>query len=111
MICLGRAWITSGIQLEGYPESFLIHCFKLAVKRGAIPAVDAPGRKRPITRSHADGDWRSNPDGFMTGSCCNGIHKSGGSPRRVSPKNPGGAMPITVNGCPSMKNGEPMTDG
>src|SRR5580693_546520 len=110
--CFGRTRMTSGIQLDGYPDSFWLHCFRTPVRRGAMPAVVAPGRKRPMTRSHADGDWRSNdPEGLMIGSCCVGIHRSGGSLRSVSPKNPGGAMPITVNGCPSMKNAEPTTDG
>ena len=45
-----------------------------------MPSIDAPGRSRPITRSHAETDWRSSellP--LMSGSCCSGIHKSGGS--------------------------------
>src|ERR1035438_5575208 len=110
--CFGRARITSGIQLEGYPESFWIHCLNVAVKRGATPAVVAPRRSRPMTRSHAEGDWRSKePDGLMVGSCWSGIHRSGGSLRSVSPKNPGTATPITVNGCPSITKADPITDG
>ena len=45
--------ITSGIQLEGYPESCCIHCRRTPVRRGAIPSVEAPGRNRPMTRSQA----------------------------------------------------------
>ena len=47
----------------------------------------------------------------ISGSCCNGIQISGGSLRRVSPKNPGAAMPIAVKGCPSTTNVEPTTAG
>ncbi len=36
---------------------------------------------------------------------------SGGLPRSVSPKNPGGATPITVNGWPSTTKVEPTTEG
>ena len=60
------------------------------------PAVEAPGRRRPIIRSHAPADWRSNvPSPAIIGSCCTGIQISGGSLRNVSPKKPGGATPIT----------------
>ena len=40
-----------------------------------------------------------------------GIQISGGSLRSVSPKNPGGATPITVNGWPSTMKVEPTTEG
>src|ERR1035441_10787908 len=77
-----------------------------------MPAVEAPGCKRPITRNHAPTDWCSRaPSPAMRGSCCTGIQMSGGSLRKVSPKNPGGAMPITANGCPSTTKLEPTTEG
>ena len=47
----------------------------------------------------------------MSGSCCSGIHRSGGSPRNVSPKNPGGVTPTTVNGWPSTTSVAPTIDG
>ena len=77
-----------------------------------MPSVVAPGRSRPITRSHAEIGCRSSVfSPLMTGSCCTGIHMSGGSPRSVSPKNPGGVTPTTVNGCPSTTSVEPTTAG
>ena len=54
--CLGRSCRTSGIQLDGYPESFCIHWRRKPVRRGDIPAIEAPGRNRPIMRSHAETD-------------------------------------------------------
>ena len=77
-----------------------------------MPSVVAPGRSRPITRSHAETGWRrSDVSPLISGSCCSGIHRSGGSPRSVSPKNPGGVTPTTVNGCPSMTSVAPTIDG
>jgi hypothetical protein len=63
-----------------------------------MPAIDAPGRSRPITRSHDEMGWRSSDvvAPVMSGSCCSGTHRSGGSARSVSPKNPGGVTPATV---------------
>ena len=82
------------------------------MSRADIPSVVAPGRRRPMTRSHADtGCRRIVFPPLMTGSCWSGIHMSGGSPRSVSPKNPGGVTPATVNGCPSTTNVAPTTDG
>ena len=46
----------------------------------------------------------------MSGSCCSGSHRSGGSARSVSPKNPGGVTPATVNDWPSMTSVDPTTD-
>ena len=79
-----------------------------------MPEVDASGRSRPITRSHAEiccGCPSSEFSPLIVRSCCSGIHMSGGSPRSVSPKNPGGVIPTTVNGCPSTTNVEPTTAG
>ena len=76
-----------------------------------MPAVEAPGRSRPITRNHADDRLMqqcavTSDDGFLLAA---GIQRSGGSPRSVSPKNPGGATPITVKGWPSTMKVEPTT--
>ena len=57
--CCGSMRMTSGIQLAGYPESFRIQLRSSSVKRGDIPSTDAPGRRRPMTRSQADTDCRS----------------------------------------------------
>ena len=66
-----------------------------------MPSVVAPGRSRPITRSQAEMGWRRiDVSPLISGSCWSGIQRSGGSPRSVSPKNPGGVTPTTVNGCP-----------
>ena len=51
--------MTSGIQFAGYPESFCIQLRSSSVSRGAMPSMDAPGRSRPMTRSHAETDWCS----------------------------------------------------
>src|SRR6266436_3968173 len=59
-------------------------------------------------RSHADTGWRNRlPSAFIIGSCCRGTQMSGGSLSRVSPKNPGGATPITVTGWPSTTHAHP----
>ena len=77
-----------------------------------MPSIEAPGRRRPIARSHAATGWRSSElSPAISGSCWSGIQRSGGSPRSVSPKNPGGATPMTVNGWPSTTNVEPTTEG
>ena len=51
--------MTSGIQLAGYPESCCSHCRSTPVSRGAMPSIEAPGRRRPITRNHAEMGWCS----------------------------------------------------
>ena len=97
--CLGSSRITSGIQLAGYPESYCIHCRNTPVRRGPIPSTEAPGRNRPIMRSHAETDWcSSSPSPSIMGSFWTGIQISGGSLSSVSPKKPAGATPITVKG-------------
>ena len=91
--------MTSGIQLAGYPESCWIHCRSTPVRRGAIPATEAPDRNRPIMRNQAPIGWRRREfSPWSIGSCWSGSQMSGGSLRSVSPKNPGGAMPTTVHG-------------
>ena len=110
--CLGSNLTMSSIQLAGYPESFCIHCRRTPVNRGAIPSVEAPGRNRPIMRSQAEIDWCSRlPSPSIMGSCCTGTQISGGSLSSVSPKNPAGATPITVSGCPSTMKVAPTTEG
>ena len=52
--CLGSMRMTSAIQLAGYPESFCNHWRSNPVRRGAMPSIEAPGRNRPIMRSHAE---------------------------------------------------------
>ena len=65
-----------------------------------------------MTRSHADTDCCSNaPSPSMTGSWFSGSQRSGGSPRSVSPKNPAGATPTIVTGCPCARNVAPTTAG
>ena len=83
------------------------------MSRASMPSIVASARSRPITRSHADMGWRSSDVSapLMSGSCCSGSQRSGGSARRVSPKNPGGAIPETVNACPSIISVEPTTEG
>ncbi|MEI9972589.1 MAG: hypothetical protein WDO73_11340 [Ignavibacteriota bacterium] len=110
--CLGSKRITSGIQLEGYPESCSIHWRKTPVSRGAMPATDAPDRKRP---NGAQPGRRSLPQqGAIAGDGRLLVQGKpdvgGGLPRSVSPKKPGGATPITVNGCPSTISVEPTTE-
>ena len=62
--------MTSGIQLEGYPESCCIHCRRTSVRRGPMPSVDAPGRTRPMMRNQAETDCRNSAlSPSMTGSC------------------------------------------
>ena len=68
-----------------------------AVDRG--PGLQPADHAQPGARSAAGA--ASSPPAII-GSCCSGIQRSGGSPRSVSPKKPGGATPTTVNGCPSM---------
>ena len=110
--CLGSVRMTSAIQLAGYPESYCIHRRSTPVRRGPIPAIEAPGRRRPIMRSHAETGWLSSAAlPSIIGSCWTGSQISGGSLRSVSPKNPGGATPMTVNGWPSMTKFEPTTFG
>ena len=110
--CFGSDRSMPGIQFAGYPASCSIHCRRLAVNRGPTPSGDAPGFSRPMTRSHAEIGCRSSVlPPAINGSCCSGIQTSGGLPRSVSPKNPGGAMPTTVNGRPSMTKDDPTTDG
>ena len=78
-----------------------------------MPSMVAPGRRRPITRSHDEIGWRSSDVSapVMSGSCCSGTHMSGGSARSVSPKKPGGVTPATVNAWPSMTSVAPTIDG
>ena len=77
-----------------------------------MPSVVAPGFSRPITRSHADTGWRSSAvSPAISGSWCSGIHRSGGSPRSVSPKKPGPVTPMTVNGWPSRTSVAPTIFG
>jgi hypothetical protein len=65
-----------------------------------------------MTRNHAPIGCRSSDvSPLISGSCCSGIHMSGGSPRNVSPKNPGGATPSTVKGFPSMTSVAPTIAG
>src|SRR5262249_20072700 len=72
--CLGRTRITSGSQFGGYPESCSSHCRSTPVRRGPMPSTEAPGRTRPIMRSHAETGWRSRlPSPLMMGSCPSGI--------------------------------------
>ena len=70
-----------------------------------MPSTVAPGRRRPITRSHEEIGCRSSDVSVpaISGSCCNGTHMSGGSAFSVSPKKPGGVTPATVKACPSSK--------
>ena len=77
-----------------------------------MPSIDAPGRSRPMTRSHAD-------DGLMQQRLCPGYQ------RFLLQRNPDvgrvaaqrfaeesrGATPTIVKGCPSTANVEPTTDG
>ena len=78
-----------------------------------MPSVVAPGRRRPITRSHAEIGWRSSDVSapVMSGSWWSGTHRSGGSGLSVSPKKPGGATPATVNGWPSTTSVAPTMAG
>jgi hypothetical protein len=65
-----------------------------------------------MARSQADTGCRSSePSLLMSGSCCSGSQISGGSARSVSPKNPGGPTPMTVNGCPFSTSVDPTIDG
>ena len=78
--CLGSVRITSAIQLAGYPESCWSHCRSTPVRRADIPAVEAPGLRRPIMRSHAPLDWWSRlASPSIIGSCWMGSQISGGS--------------------------------
>src|SRR5882724_5186708 len=89
-----------------------IHVCSTAVIRGAIPSTLAPGFNRPIARSQFGIVSFSNElDPRSIGSCCNGSQNAGGEELTVSPKKPGGAIPTTVNGCPSMLKVAPTTDG
>ncbi len=54
--CFGSTRSGSDIQFAGYPESFTIHWRRIPVSRGDIPATVAPGRSRPMMRSHAETD-------------------------------------------------------
>ena len=113
MVCLGSMRIDVGHPV-GRVAGVVLHPLPQDCRssRGAMPSTEAPGRSRPITRSHAETGWRSSePPPAISGSCCSGIQRSGGLPRSVSPKNPGGAMPMTVNGCPSTTKVEPTTEG
>jgi len=57
------------------------------VRRGAMPSVVAPGRNRPIMRSHAETGWRSKAAfGIHHRFLLKGTQISGGSLSRVSPK-------------------------
>ncbi len=54
MILLGqRLALRPDIHSAGMPLSFTSHSRKSLVRRAATPLVEAPGRSRPITRSHA----------------------------------------------------------
>ena len=77
-----------------------------------MPSIVAPGRRRPITRSQEEIGCRSNDVSApaISGSCCSGTHRSGGSARSVSPKKPGGVTPATVNAWPSMTSVEPTIE-
>ena len=78
-----------------------------------MPSIEAPGRSRPITRSHAEIGWRRSDVSApaISGSCCNGTHMSGGSAFSVSPKNPGGVTPATVKAWPSTTSVAPTIEG
>ena len=82
------------------------------MRRGAIPAVVAPGRKTADDAKPC-GEWidaASAVSPSMMASCWRGIQMSGGSLPRVSPKNPGGAMPMMVKGWPWTANVEPRME-
>jgi hypothetical protein len=80
----------------------------MPVSRAPMPSVAAPGRSRPMTRSQAaTGCRRMEVSPLISGSCWSGNHRSGGSGFSVSPKNPGGITPATVNAWPSMTTVDP----
>ena len=54
--CLGRSRSISDSQLAGYWASCISHWRNIVVSRGEMPAIEAPGRNRPITRSQAEMD-------------------------------------------------------
>ena len=102
----------TGINSPGHPLSWTIHCRKIPVRRGATPAMLAPGFSLPIIRSQPEMDCLSSEFcAFTKGSCCRGSHSSGGLLRSVSPKKPGGAMPAMVKGCPFTMKVDPTTEG
>src|SRR5436190_10420014 len=110
MVCLGNVLVISPMKDGGYPLSYCIHWRRTAVRRGATPSTEAPERNRPMTRREAVMGWcKREFDPLMSGSCWRGIQSSGGSPRSVSPKKPGGAMPVTLNALPSTMSVDPMT--
>ena len=76
-----------------------------------MPSVEAPGRSRPMTRSHADTDWRSRAIPAVDERLLvNRDPEIGRIAPSVSPKNPGGATPTIVNGWPSTTKVAPTTD-
>src|SRR5215471_4156468 len=70
-----------------------------------------PGRIRPIKYNQCVPASLISASASRNGSVLSGRKKSGGLLRRVSPKNPGGVIPTTVNGFSSILNTLPMTDG
>ncbi len=87
IFCLGAmALICGRYSLNASPtKSVTSHCRRSPEKRAARPSVLAPGRRRPITRSHEFVCFRGEFTPVNCGSCCKGIHSCGGSLRNVSP--------------------------
>ena len=70
---LGKVADYVGHPVGGIAGVVLHPCRSTPVRRGAIPSMEAPGRRRPITRSQAEIDWCSRvPSPSIIGSCCNG---------------------------------------
>ena len=58
MICFGSRRTTSAANSRDSRRRFASTGEGCAVRRGPMPSMDAPGFRRPITRSHAEDGWR-----------------------------------------------------
>ncbi len=111
MFCFDSPALMPVIHSAGMPLSLTSQTRSRFVRRDGNAFGVAPGLSLPITRSHPGKVCKSELFPRKTGSCCIGIQISGGSLRSVSPKNPGGVMPMTVIGCPSRIMVEPTIFG
>ena len=111
--CFGRPWITSGIQLDGI-AGVVLHPLPQDARQARADGVRGgprlqppdhpqPGGGRLAEQRRLAGDQRLLLQRYP--------QKSAGSPRSVSPKNPGGVTPTTVNGCPSTTSVAPIDLG
>ena len=104
MVCLGSRRIDVGHPVGGV-AGVVLHPVPQDAGEPRGHAVDRGAGPQPANHPQPRRDRLAQqraPPRRDSGSCCSGIHRSGGLPRSVSPE-AGGATPITVKGWPSMR--------